>query len=57
MEGKVSPKTPIILLAALVLGLGIPFGILFLLEFFRYKIDGHEDVEKLTKLPILGMSP
>ena len=54
VEGKVSPKTPIILLAALVLGLGIPFGILFLLQFFRYKIDGHEDVEKLTKLPILG---
>ena len=54
VEGKVSPKTPIILMVALVLGLGIPFGILFLLEFFRYKIDGHEDVEKLTKLPILG---
>lgn len=54
VEGKVSPKTSIILLAALVLGLGIPFGIMFLREFFRYKIDGHEDVEKLTSLPILG---
>lgn len=54
LEGKVSPKTSIILLVALVLGVGIPFGILFLREFFRYKIEGHEDIEKLTKLPILG---
>ncbi len=54
VEGKVSPKTSIILLAALVLGIGIPFGIFFLKEYFRYRIEGHEDVEKLTKLPILG---
>ena len=26
----------------------------FLLKFFRYKIEGHEDVARLTKLPILA---
>ena len=52
--GKVSPKPSMIMLIALVLGLAIPAGILFLIEFFRYKIEGHEDVAALTKLPIIG---
>lgn len=52
--GKVSPKGSIIMLIALVLGLAIPAGILFLIEFFRYKIEGHDDVAALTKLPIIG---
>lgn len=52
--GKVSPKPSMIMLIALVLGLAIPTGILFLIEFFRYKIEGHEDVAALTKLPIIG---
>ncbi len=55
--GKVSPKTSIILLIALVLGLAIPAGILFLLEFFRYKIEGHEDVLKLTTVPVIADIP
>ena len=38
LEGKVSPKSPIIMLIALVLGIAIPAGILFLREFFKYKI-------------------
>ena len=52
--GKVSPKDSMILLIAFVLGLAIPAAILFLLEFFRYKIEGHDDVAKLTKLPIIA---
>ena len=52
--GKVTPKNSIIMLIALILGLAIPAGILFLLEFFRYKIEGHNDVEKLTDLPIIA---
>lgn len=54
---KVSPKGSIILLIALVLGLAIPAGILFLLEFFRYKIEGHDDVMKLTKIPVIADIP
>lgn len=57
LVGKVSPKTPIIMLIALVLGLAIPAGILFLIEFFKYKIEGHEDVMKLTTIPIISDIP
>ena len=52
--GKVTPKNSMIMLIALILGLAIPAGILFLLEFFRYKIEGHNDVAKLTNLPIIA---
>ena len=55
--GKVSPKSSIIMLIALVLGLAIPAGILFLIEFFKYKIEGHEDVLKLTQIPIIADIP
>ena len=53
-NGKISPKGAIILLIALVLGLAIPVGILFIIKFFRYKIEGHDDVASLTSLPIIG---
>ena len=52
--GKVSPKNSIIMLIALILGIAIPAGILFLIEFFRYKIEGHDDVVKLTNLPVIA---
>ena len=52
--GKVTPKNSIILMIAFGLGLAIPALILFLLAFFRYKIEGHDDVAKLTKLPIIA---
>ena len=55
--GKVSPKSSIIMLIALVLGLAIPASILFLIEFFKYKIEGHEDVVKLTQIPVIADIP
>ena len=57
LEGKVSPKSSIIMLIALVLGIAIPAGILFLREFFKYKIEGHEDVMKLTQIPVIAAIP
>ncbi len=56
-NGKVSPKSAIILLAALVLGLAIPFGILYLLQLLQFRIGGHEDVVRLTKLPVIADVP
>ena len=53
-EGKVSPKGIIALLVAVVLGFGAPALILWLLSFFRYKVEGHEDVAQLTELPIIA---
>ena len=55
--GKVSPKSAIILLAAIVLGLGIPFGIILLIQLFRYRIEGHDDLMRLTRLPIVADVP
>lgn len=52
--GKVSPKNQMIMLIALVCGLAIPAVILFLMKFFKYKIEGHDDVARLTDLPILA---
>lgn len=49
----VSPKPKMIMLAALVLGCAIPFGVFYLKNLLRYRIEGREDVEKLTKLPVL----
>lgn len=52
-KSPVAPRSKVIMLAALVLGCAIPFGILYLKDMLRYRIEGREDVEKLTKIPVL----
>jgi capsular exopolysaccharide synthesis family protein len=52
--GKVSPKSAIIMLVALVLGFGLPLLFSYLIQIFRYKVEGHEDVARLTNLPIVA---
>lgn len=54
---KVSHKGIIALLIAFILGVAIPAGIIYLRELLRSKILGHDDVEKLTQLPIIGDIP
>lgn len=56
-SGKVSPKSAIILLVAAVLGLGIPFGILFLIQLLSFRIEGHDDLARMTSLPIVADVP
>ena len=53
-QGKVSPKSPIILFAALVLAFLIPGLIIWLISLFRYKIEGHDDLVRITNLPIIA---
>ena len=55
--GIVSPNTKMIYLIALLVGLLLPSLVLFLIQFFRYKIEGHDDVVQLTKLPIIADVP
>ena len=55
--GKVSPKDQMIWLIALLLGLGLPLAFFFLKNLLRYRIEGREDVEKLTKISILADIP
>lgn len=52
--GVISPKSNMIVLIGIILGLCIPAAILFLVQFFRYRIEGHDDVESLTDLPIIA---
>ena len=52
--GQVSPKSSMIMLIALLIGLALPAGVIFLINFLRYKIEGHDDVAKLTNLPIIA---
>ncbi|WP_033148632.1 tyrosine-protein kinase [Prevotella sp. P6B1] len=55
--GQVKPKKSIIMMAAFILGLALPLGILFVIQMFKYKLEGHDDLEKLTKLPIIADVP
>ncbi len=55
--GKISPKNAIILLISLILAIGIPALVLVVMQFFKYRIEGHQDVVRLTRLPILGDIP
>ena len=52
--GKISPKSTTIMLIALLIGLALPVLVIIILQFFRYKIEGHDDVARLTKLPIIA---
>ncbi len=54
IDGQISPKRSMILLIALLIGLGIPVLSLFIGRLFQYKIEGHNDVARLTSLPILS---
>ena len=56
-NGQTSPKRAVILLAALVIGLAIPFCVLCLLQFLRFRIEGHDDVARMTSLPIVSDVP
>ena len=54
LVGKISPKSTSIMIVALLIGLVIPVLVILILQFFRYKIEGHDDVARLTKLPIIA---
>lgn len=56
-DTPVSPKGKMIYLIALVLGIGIPVGIIYLIELTKFKIEGRADVEKLTSVPVVGDIP
>ena len=56
-DAPVSPKGKMIYLIALILGVGIPVGVIYLLELTKFKIEGRSDVEKLTCVPIVGDIP
>ena len=56
-SAPIAPKKMMIVLAALVIGLGFPIGLVFLRDLLKYKIESREDVQKITHAPILGELP
>ena len=56
-NSPVSPKRMTIYLGALIVGLGIPVGIIYLIGLTKFKIEGRGDVERLTSLPVVGDIP
>ena len=56
-DNPISPKKMVVYLAALVLGVGLPVGVIYLIGLTKFKIEGRADVEKLTSLPVVGDIP
>ena len=53
-DAPVSPNRRMIWLVALALGIAAPVALIYLKELLRYKIEGRNDLEKLTTIPVLG---
>lgn len=56
-NAPVAPRKMIFLLASLIVGIALPVGIIYLLDLLKYKIENRGDVEKLTKVSIIGEIP
>lgn len=56
-NGKIAPDDKSLLTQAFGVGLAVPFVILLLLQFLRYKIECREDVARITRLPIVADVP
>lgn len=56
-DNPISPKKTMVYLAALVLGVGLPVGVIYLIGLTKFKLEGRADVEKLTSLPVVGDVP
>lgn len=52
--GPVSPNRKGLYMIAIFVGIAIPVGIVFLIEFLNDKVKGKNDIEQITGAPILG---
>lgn len=56
-DQPVAPKKMIVLLAALLVGLLIPFALIYLADLFNNKIKTKHDIEGLSTIPVLAELP
>jgi len=54
---KTRPNLPFLIIMVLLLGLIIPLIVIFFIVFSNNKIQDKEDLEKLSQLPFLGVTP
>lgn len=54
---KVAPRSMMVYLVCIVLGCAVPAAFIFLKEIFNLKVLEKSDIEKITKLPIIGQIP
>ena len=55
--GPVAPQKSRLLLFSLIIGIGLPAAIIYLMDMLKYKIENYADVEKITQAPIIGEIP
>lgn len=53
----VSPKKKVVLLVSFILGLFIPFGVIYLKDLLDTKVQGRKDIEGKLSVPFLGDIP
>lgn len=53
----VAPKSMMFYLGALLLGIAVPIGMVYLRNLLRFKIENRADVEAITHLPVVGDVP
>ena len=56
-SAPISPRSSVIMLIALLIGIAIPAGIIWIIRLFDVTISGRQDVEKETTIPIAGELP
>lgn len=57
MSKPISPNKMMIGLIALVLGIALPIGVIFLIDVFNFRLRSRQELEKLTNITILGEIP
>ncbi len=55
--GIVGPNGKMYYLIALILGIGIPVGFIFLRNLLKFRIETRTDIEKITSIPVIGDVP
>ena len=57
MANVTGPNKKLYMLIALILGLGLPVGFIYVRNLLRFKIENRADIEKITALPVIGDVP
>ncbi|MBW3129566.1 polysaccharide biosynthesis tyrosine autokinase [Hymenobacter profundi] len=55
--GPAAPKPPLVALLALLAGLAIPTGLVLLIDKTNRRVQGKEDLARITDIPLLGVIP